>query len=169
MGILFKSASTRGGTIENIVIHDMDMHGVATPISVTLNWNPSYSYAKMPQGLGPAGLLAGAAEAVPPEKGLPHLRNVQISGIRAVDAQRAFAVSSYADSPLDNFAFKDLEIDAQDGRQHSVRRPLDIRQHAHQDCRRQRGDAEGLRERDGVGGKVAEAAEHRNRKTTKLA
>jgi polygalacturonase len=47
-GILFKSASTRGGTIETIAIHDVDMQGVATPISVTLNWNPSYSYAKMP-------------------------------------------------------------------------------------------------------------------------
>ena len=49
-GILFKSASTRGGTIENIRIRNVEMTGVATPISVTLNWNPAYSYAKIPEG-----------------------------------------------------------------------------------------------------------------------
>jgi polygalacturonase len=34
-GILFKSASTCGGTIENINIHDVDMRGVGTAIAVT--------------------------------------------------------------------------------------------------------------------------------------
>jgi len=112
-GILFKSASTRGGTIENIVIHDIDMQGVATPISITLNWNPSYSYAKMPEGIkNPPDYWRVLTEVVPPEKGLPHFRNVKISGIKAVDAQQAFSVSSYKDAPLENFEFKNLEIDA---------------------------------------------------------
>ena len=47
-GILFKSASTRGGVIENISIRSAALEGVATAVSITLNWNPSYSYAKMP-------------------------------------------------------------------------------------------------------------------------
>jgi hypothetical protein len=47
-----------------------------------------------------------------PEKGLPHVRNVKISNINAVDAQRAFLVSSYKNSPLKNFKFKNLKIDA---------------------------------------------------------
>jgi hypothetical protein len=51
-------------------------------------------------------------ESVPPEKGLPHFRDVKISDIKAVDAQRAFSVSSYKNSPLENFEFKNLEIDA---------------------------------------------------------
>jgi hypothetical protein len=51
-------------------------------------------------------------EVVPPEKGLPHFRNVKISGIKAVDAQRAFSVGSYKDSPLENFEFKNLDIEA---------------------------------------------------------
>ncbi len=50
-GILFKSASTRGGTIEDITIHDMEMDGVAVPVSITFNWDPSYSYARMPGGV----------------------------------------------------------------------------------------------------------------------
>ena len=112
-GILFKSASTRGGTIQNIVIHDIDMQGVGTPISITLNWNPSYSYAKMPEGIAnPPDYWRVLTEAVSPEKGLPHFRNVQISNIKAVGAQRAFSVGSYKDSPLQNFEFKNLDIEA---------------------------------------------------------
>jgi hypothetical protein len=112
-GILFKSASTRGGTIQNIVIHDIDMQGVGTPISITLNWNPSYSYAKMPEGIAnPPDYWRVLTEAVSPEKGLPHFRNVKISNIKAVGAQRAFSVGSYKDSPLQNFEFKNLDIEA---------------------------------------------------------
>src|SRR6185312_16097959 len=50
-GILLKSASTRGGTIDNITVRNVEMRGVATPISVTLNWNPAYSYATIPAGI----------------------------------------------------------------------------------------------------------------------
>jgi len=35
-------------------------------------------------------------------------------------------VVSYKDSPLENFKFKNLNIDAKIGRQHPVRRPLDL-------------------------------------------
>ena len=112
-GILFKSASTRGGTIRNIVIHDLDMLGVGTAISIALNWNPTYSYAKMPEGIvNPPDYWRVLTEAVPAEKGLPHFRNVEISNIKAVDAQRAIFVVSYKDSPLENFKFKNLNIDA---------------------------------------------------------
>ncbi|MFY9728672.1 MAG: glycoside hydrolase family 28 protein [Bryobacteraceae bacterium] len=112
-GILFKSASRRGGTVKNIVIDDMDIQGVSTAIGVALNWNPSYSYAKLPQGMTRVpDYWRVLLEPVPPALGLPHLRNVQISGIRASGAGRAFAVSSYADSPLENFTFKDVDIEA---------------------------------------------------------
>jgi polygalacturonase len=112
-GILFKSANTRGGVIENIVIHDIDMQGVATPVSITLNWNPSYSYAKLPEGAKDVpDYWRVLTEAVPPAKGLPHFRNVRISGLQATGAQRAFAVSSYPDAPLLDFEFKNVEIEA---------------------------------------------------------
>jgi polygalacturonase len=112
-GILFKSASTRGGTIENIHISNVTTAGVATPVSITLNWNPSYSYAKLPEGVQdmPAYWRV-LTEVVPPEKGLPHFRNITVSGLKSTGAQRAFAVSSYADSPLVDFTFKDIEIEA---------------------------------------------------------
>ena len=37
---------------------------------------------------------------------------MKISGLKSTGAQRAFAVSSYADSPLVDFEFKDIEIEA---------------------------------------------------------
>jgi polygalacturonase len=112
-GILFKSASTRGGTIEKITIRNVKTDGVATPVSVTLNWNPSYSYAKLPEDVKDIpDYWRVLTEAVPPEKGLPHFRNVRISGLKSTGAQKAFAVSSYAESPLVDFAFQDIEIEA---------------------------------------------------------
>ena len=49
-------------------------------ISVTFNWNPSYSYAKMPEDVkNPPAYWRVLTEPVPPEKGLPHLRNVRIT------------------------------------------------------------------------------------------
>jgi hypothetical protein len=112
-GVLFKSARTRGGRVENIVVHNLDLEGVATPISINLNWNPSYSYATLPEGLKDVpDYWKALTERVPPEKGLPHFRNVRISGIKATGAQRAIVVGAYKDAPLENFKFKDLEIEA---------------------------------------------------------
>jgi hypothetical protein len=57
---------------------------VATPISITLNWNPSYSYAKMPENVqNPPDYWRVLTEPVPPEKGLPHFRKVTITGVKA--------------------------------------------------------------------------------------
>ena len=83
-GILFKSSSTRGGVMQGIRIRNVEMQGVPHPISITMNWNPSYSYAKLPEGMKDIPdywrvLLA----PVSPEKGLPHFRDVHISDIVA--------------------------------------------------------------------------------------
>lgn len=112
-GILFKSASTRGGTIEDIVLHDFDMEGVGTAIAVAFNWNPSYSYAKMPEDVkNPPAYWRVLTEPVPPAKGLPHLRRVRIYDIKATGVQRAFSVTSYADSPLQDVLLRNIDIGA---------------------------------------------------------
>jgi polygalacturonase len=112
-GILFKSANTRGGTVQNIRIRNVEMRGVPRPISITMNWNPSYSYAKLPDGVKQVPdywrvLLA----PVSPEKGLPHFRDVHISYVHATGAQQAFTVSAYPEAPLQDFEFKDIYIEA---------------------------------------------------------
>jgi polygalacturonase len=114
IGILFKSASTRGGTVEDISIHDIDMQNVATAFSITFNWNPSYSYAKIPAGLTSIpDYYKVLAQEVPRAQGLPHLKNVRISNLKAVGTRDAFSVSAYPEAPLQDVTFQNIDIQAQ--------------------------------------------------------
>jgi hypothetical protein len=114
MGIFFKSARTRGGTVEDISIHDLDLRGVTTAFRIELNWYPAYSYAKIPAGMSDVpAYWHTLAQTVPPEKGLPHLRNVRISNLRATEAEQAFSVVSYPNAPVQDLTFTNLEIHAQ--------------------------------------------------------
>ena len=115
-GVLFKSAHTRGGSATDIRIHDLNLNGVATPISMTMNWNPSYSYATLPPGTDPKSIPSywiPLTTPVPPAQGLPHFSNVHIWNIRATGARQAFSVSAYPGAPLVGFRFDHLEIRAQ--------------------------------------------------------
>jgi len=112
-GVLFKSAHTRGGFAENIRIHDLTLQGVAIPIHITMNWNPSYSYATLPDGMHdiPAYWRVLTTH-VPADRGLPHFRNVHLWNIKATGAQKAFEVSAYPNATLDDFRLDHLDIDA---------------------------------------------------------
>jgi polygalacturonase len=114
-GVLFKSANVRGGTATDIRIHDLTLIGVATPISMTMNWNPAYSYTKLPAGTDPKTVpdyWIKLTTPVPPEQGLPHFSDVHIWNIKATGARRAFSVSAYPNAPLINFKFDHLDIQA---------------------------------------------------------
>jgi polygalacturonase len=113
-GVLFKSAHTRGGTASDIRIHDLTLEGVATPIHIVMNWNPSYSYATLPPGAKDVPpYWTVLTTKVPPEQGLPHFRNVHIWNIKATGAKQAFNVSAYPNAPLEDFRLDHLEIEAQ--------------------------------------------------------
>jgi polygalacturonase len=114
-GVLFKSAHTRGGTATDIRVHDLTLQGVAIPISMTMNWNPSYSYATLPAGMDIKNappywvpLTTPVSEA----QGRPHFSDVHIWNIKATGARRAFSVEAYPDAPLINFKFDHLDIQA---------------------------------------------------------
>ena len=114
-GVLFKSAHTRGGTAQDIRIHDLTLIGVATPISMTMNWNPSYSYATLPPGTDPKTVppyWIPLTTPVPDDKGLPHFSDVHIWNIKATGAKKAFSVSAYPNAPLVNFKLDHLNIQA---------------------------------------------------------
>ena len=112
-GVLFKSARTRGGSAQNIRIHDLTLQGVSIPIHITMNWNPSYSYATLPEGVKdiPRYWIALTTK-VPEQKGLPHFSDVHIWNIKATGARSAFNVSAYPNATLDNFRLDHLEIEA---------------------------------------------------------
>ena len=112
-GVLFKSARTRGGFARDIRIHDLTLESVATPIHITMNWNPAYSYATIPPDLKDVPpYYRVLATPVPPEQGLPHFSNVHIWNIKATGAATAFNVSAYAEAPLEDFRLDHLDIEA---------------------------------------------------------
>jgi polygalacturonase len=120
-GVYFKSAKTRGGTIENISVRGMSMEGVGTAIGIDTDWFPSYSNTHLPSGNDslPEGMKTIPAywpvltEPVSLEKGLPHFRKIAISNITATGARQAFDVSARPDAVLNDFAFTNLRIEAQ--------------------------------------------------------
>lgn len=116
IGILFKSARTRGGLGRNILIRDMRLTGVRTVFSVNLNWNPSYSYATIPDGITDVPpYWRVLATPVPPAQGVPRLRDVTVRRITATGARRAFDVAAYPNAPLENFRFEGMKLDVQAG------------------------------------------------------
>jgi polygalacturonase len=113
-GILFKSARTRGGWTDGIRIHDIDLVNVPVVIHVTLNWNPSYSYAALPRGMTDVpDYWRVLTTPVSEQSGLAHFRNVWISSLRATGARKAFDVSAYPNAPLQNFHLSAIQIEAQ--------------------------------------------------------
>jgi polygalacturonase len=113
-GVLFKSAHTRGGWADDVRIHDLQLEDVAVPIHITMNWNPSYSYATIPTGLTDVpDYYRILATPVPPEKGLAHFRNVRIWNVTATNAKTAFDVSASEQAPLEDFTLTHMTIAAQ--------------------------------------------------------
>jgi polygalacturonase len=114
-GVLFKSAHTRGGFAKDIRIHDLTLEGVAIPIHITMNWNPSYSYATLPPGTDPKTVppyWIPLTTPVPAEQGLPHFSDVHIWNIRATGAKMAIQVAAYPNATLDDFRLDHLDLEA---------------------------------------------------------
>ncbi|MFT2010462.1 glycoside hydrolase family 28 protein [Pontibacter sp. 13R65] len=116
VGIRFKSATTRGGTVEDIYMHNFEMDSVGTPIEVSMNWNPSYSYSTLPEGYSmetvPQHWKTMLTPVEPAERGIPKFRDVYISDIRVNEARKALSAAGIKESLVENFHFKDLSIKA---------------------------------------------------------
>ena len=82
---------------------------------MTMNWNPSYSYAVLPPGMDiktAPPYWVPLTTPVPDAQGRPHFSGVHIWNIKATGARRAFSVEAYPDAPLSNFKFDHLDIQA---------------------------------------------------------
>ncbi len=113
VGILFKSAHTRGGFGDNIRIHDITMIDAPVVLRITMNWNPSYSYAAIPADLKTYPCYYKVLSTpVPEDEGLPHFRDVHIWNIKATGAKTAFEVNAYPSAPLVDFTLDHLTIQA---------------------------------------------------------
>lgn len=113
LGLLIKSARVRGGWGDNLRIHDLHLDGVDVPIRVTLNWNPNYSYAKLPSGLKDVpDYWRVLTTPVSEDRGLAHFRNVHVWNIDAKNAKTAFEISAYPNAKLTGFQIEKLNIEA---------------------------------------------------------
>lgn len=85
-----KSAINRGGTIENIYVTRCKGEDVDNVLVADLNWNPSYSYSKLPKAYEgkeiPAHWKVMLTPVLPKEKGYPHFQSVYMSHISVKNA-----------------------------------------------------------------------------------
>lgn len=121
-GIYLKSTRTRGGWTQDINISNVRMRGVKTAIMVDLDYFPAFSTPRIPPGIEkdlPPGLRAIPSywsiltAPVAPAAGIPHFRDVTLTGIHAIDVGTAISVNAAPDAPLENFTLKNIDITAQ--------------------------------------------------------
>ena len=112
-GIRFKSAKTRGGFVEDILIRDLTMENVALPFTFTLNWNPSYSYAIIPKEIKeyPSYWTTLGTPVMPPERGLCEFRNIVIENVTVVGARRVFSATGLPEKPITNVRWTNVTAD----------------------------------------------------------
>jgi len=115
-GLNLKSAITRGGTVEDIHFTNITMNGVGTAFQFTMNWNPSYSYSKLPEGYNADSLPPHWKKILhqvePAEKGIPHFKNVYISNVKVTGAKKAINAIGLKESTMKNFYFDKVDIEA---------------------------------------------------------
>ena len=109
-GIRFKSARTRGGFVEDVLIRDVRMENVPLPFTFTLNWNPSYSYATIPKDIRdvPPHWTALSTPVTPAERGFCEFRNITIENVEIVNATRIFTASGLPEKPIVNVKFANI-------------------------------------------------------------
>ncbi len=113
-GIRLKSARFRGGVVQNVFIHDIQMKGVGDALSFELNWNPAYSYVTLPPGVDtnrvPSYWLTLAEKVEPPDRGLPEFRDIIISNVTATALGRAIFADGYANKPIHDIQLDNIFI-----------------------------------------------------------
>ena len=115
-GFHIKSATTRGGTVEDIHFRNITMDSVGNAFMYTMNWNPTYSYSKLPEGYTyetlPAHWKVMLTKVEPEEKGIPKFKNIHISNVKVKHARKAINGSGLDKSYLENFYFENVDINA---------------------------------------------------------
>ena len=115
-GFHIKSATTRGGTVEDIHLQNATMDSVGNAFMFTMNWNPSYSYSSLPTGYNydsiPSHWKTLLHKVEPEERGIPKFKNIYVSGVIVKQAAKAINASGLSQSTLDNFNFNNVIINA---------------------------------------------------------
>ncbi len=115
-GLRIKSATIRGGTIENIYFQNSVLDSTKNIFQFNLNWYPAYSYSELPKGYNydsiPQHWKAMLHRVEPPEKGIPTAKNIYVSNIKATNSNKVFEVTGLEQSALTNFNFSNCILTA---------------------------------------------------------
>jgi hypothetical protein len=89
------------------------MENVPLPFTFTLNWNPSYSYATIPEGMTgyPAFWKVMTTPVLPVERGYCEFSDITIENIEVIGANRIFTAEGLPDKLIRDVTF--LNIKAQ--------------------------------------------------------
>lgn len=114
VGIRLKSAMNRGGTTEHIYINNIEMEEVKTVFEATMNWNPNYSYSKLPiefEGQELPDHWYKMLEKVSPEDGTPYFSNVFLSNFKICNSSIFMQVAGSDISMMRNFSFHNIDAE----------------------------------------------------------
>ena len=115
-GLRIKSATTRGGTIEDVYFVNSVLDSVRNAYQFNLNWYPAYSYSELPKGYNydsiPQHWKAMLQKVTPAEKGIPYTKDFYITNVKITNAQKAFEVNGLLKSQIENFIFTNSFISA---------------------------------------------------------
>jgi polygalacturonase len=115
-GLRIKSATTRGGTVEDVYFVNSVLDSVRNAYQFNLNWYPAYSYSELPKGYTmetiPAHWKSMLQKVTPAERGTPYAKNFFIRNVKITNAQKAFEINGLAKSLLENFQFINSFISA---------------------------------------------------------
>jgi polygalacturonase len=115
-GVRFKSAKTRGGYVEDVIVRGLKMENVPLPFTFTLNWNPSYSYATIPEGIKdiPPYWVVMNTPVLPVERGYCQFRNITIENVEVIGANRIFTASGLPDKTIQNVVFSNITAEGKE-------------------------------------------------------
>jgi polygalacturonase len=112
-----KSATTRGGTVEDVYFNNVTMYGVGNVLQVNPNWNPTYSYSTLPAGYDintlPVHWKKMLTKVEPVERGMPKIQNINLYNVKATGAKKAINAIGLKESVLTQFNFKNILIEGQ--------------------------------------------------------
>jgi polygalacturonase len=115
-GFHIKSATTRGGTVEDIHFQNVVMDSVGNAFMYTMNWNPTYSYSSLPAGYNydslPAHWKTMLQKVEPAERGIPKFKNIFVNNVEVKAAKKAINATGLEQSSLDNYNFTNVIVNA---------------------------------------------------------
>lgn len=116
-GLNIKSASNRGGTVEDVLMENIKMENCNTFIQISMNWNPSYSYSKLPDGYTEENLPEHwkkmLTKVEPASKGIPYFKNITLRNIQVKKVGTAINVEGMAVSTIENIILDNVHIEAE--------------------------------------------------------